>query len=156
MFVRSPTVGEQVCVRYENEPEALFTVVPAEGGGLAVVATSGADELAYGFDPSEDEWRYPGAAMSTGEEAEVAELAKALSQVTLHTVLPCILYDHDRYCVFEVCHADNFFQGGDSSEWLDKLTAAAEAAPDIDDVLGGQPIVQFWKQVRCPPPPPCV
>jgi hypothetical protein len=29
MFVRSPTVGEQVCVRYENEPEALFRVVPA-------------------------------------------------------------------------------------------------------------------------------
>jgi hypothetical protein len=47
-------------VRYENEPTALFTVVAAEGGGLAVVATSGAsDELAYDFDPSEDEWRYP-------------------------------------------------------------------------------------------------
>ena len=27
--MRSPTVGEQVCVRYENEPEALFRVVPA-------------------------------------------------------------------------------------------------------------------------------
>jgi hypothetical protein len=37
-----PTAGEQVCVRFENEPEALFTVVPAEGGGLAVVAASGA------------------------------------------------------------------------------------------------------------------
>ena len=33
-------------------------------------------------------------------------------------------------------------------------SAAAEAVPDMGDVLGGQPIVQFWKQVRCPPPPP--
>jgi hypothetical protein len=58
--VLPPTAGEQVVVRFENEPEALFTVVLAEGGGLAVVATSGAsDELVYGFDPSEDEWRYP-------------------------------------------------------------------------------------------------
>ena len=59
LFVRSPTVGEQVCVRYENEPEALFRVVPAEGGGLAVVVASGASAEAYGFDPGEDEWRYP-------------------------------------------------------------------------------------------------
>ena len=46
-------------MRYENEPEALFRVVPAEGGGLAVVAASGTDAVAYGFDPSQDEWRYP-------------------------------------------------------------------------------------------------
>jgi hypothetical protein len=65
MFVRSPTIGEQVCVRYENEPEALrscpqalFRVVPAEGGGLALVAYN-TDAVAYGFDPSQDEWRYP-------------------------------------------------------------------------------------------------
>ena len=57
--------------------------------------------------------------------------------------------------MFEVCHADNFLQGGDSSEWLDKLTAAAEAVPEIDDVLGGQPIVKFWKQVRALPPALC-
>jgi hypothetical protein len=42
---RPPTVGEQLCVRFENEPEALFTVVPAEGGGLAVVAASGVSDI---------------------------------------------------------------------------------------------------------------
>jgi hypothetical protein len=57
--VLPPTVGEQVRVRFENEPEALFTVVSAEGGGLAVVVASGASAEAYGFDPGEDEWRYP-------------------------------------------------------------------------------------------------
>ena len=34
--------------------------MPAEGGGLAVVATSGASDGAYGFDPNDDEWGYPG------------------------------------------------------------------------------------------------
>jgi hypothetical protein len=46
-------------VRFENEPEALFTVVPAEGGGLAVIAASDASHEVYGFDASEDEWSYP-------------------------------------------------------------------------------------------------
>jgi hypothetical protein len=47
-------------VLFENEPEALYTVVSAEAGGLAVVAAaSGASAEAYGFDPSEDEWCYP-------------------------------------------------------------------------------------------------
>jgi hypothetical protein len=57
--VRLPTIGEQVYVRFENEPDALFKVVPAEGGGLAVIAASGASDEVYGFDPSEDEWHYP-------------------------------------------------------------------------------------------------
>jgi hypothetical protein len=61
--VLPPTVGEQVLVLFDNEPEALFTVVSAEEGGLAVVAASGASAgvpgEAYGFDPSDDEWRYP-------------------------------------------------------------------------------------------------
>ena len=63
-----PTDGEQVCVRFENEPEALFTVVPAEGGGLALVfAAPGVSDEAYGFDPSEDEWRHP---VEAGQEED--------------------------------------------------------------------------------------
>ena len=47
-------------MQFENEPEALFTVVPTEGGGLAVIAASGASDESYGFDPNEDEWGYLG------------------------------------------------------------------------------------------------
>ena len=44
----------------ENEPEALYTVVSAEGGGLALVAAAqeGAAE-AYGFEFVQPGWRYP-------------------------------------------------------------------------------------------------
>jgi hypothetical protein len=60
--LRPPTAGEQLRVQFENEPDALFTVVPAEGGGLAVVTASGASDKTYGFDLNEDEWRHPGPA----------------------------------------------------------------------------------------------
>jgi hypothetical protein len=50
-----------LCVRFENEPEALSTVVPAEGAASPwsrhpVLQIDGAS----GFDPNEDEWGYPG------------------------------------------------------------------------------------------------
>jgi hypothetical protein len=73
-----PRVGDKVLVRFENEPEALYNVVPAVEGGLAVVAASGASDEAYEFIPGEDEWRHPGAGehqgAGTGTSLAIGEL----------------------------------------------------------------------------------